>query len=272
MSRYRKSRRNWRPLLFVGALVVVGFGVYSFMGSDEGEEAIVESHETKPQPKVETAEAALAILNDTTPNRWEVSMDSMPDGGCVKLKINGLGGPLAKVFNDSNKVHYAEAERYGIAPIHDERGLLHLRNSMTRIVSTPEYYVAELKHSYPFLVPEAAARLKEVGQRFNDSLAARGGGDYRLKVTSLLRTSGSVKRLRRVNSASVDSSVHRFGTTFDISYTRFMLDREGGVYRTQEDLKNLLAEVLYAMREEGKVYVKYERSSGCFHITARKES
>ena len=64
--------------------------------------------------------------------------------------------------------------------------------------------------------------------------------------------------------------MHRFGTTFDISYTRFMLNRLGGTYRTQEDLKNLLAEVLFAMRNEGKIYVKYERSTGCFHITARR--
>jgi hypothetical protein len=49
-----------------------------------------------------------------------------------------------------------------------------------------------------------------------------------------------------------------------------MLDKKGGVNRRQEDLKNLLAEVIYAVREEGKCYVKYERKSGCFHITTRK--
>jgi hypothetical protein len=141
---------------------------------------------------------------------------------------------------------------------------------VVKIKSCPEYYVADLTHSLPYLIPEAANLLSEIGHRFNDTLKARGGGYYRLKVTSLLRTNASVRRLRRVNRCAVDSSAHRFGTTFDISYTRFMLDKRGGVNRRQEDLKNMLAEVIYAVREEGKCYVKYERKSGCFHITTRK--
>lgn len=219
----------------------------------------------------ESPEQALAFLNSLPePNRWDSTMDTMPGDGCQRLKVKGLGAPLARVFNDSNYIHYAEAEPLGIKPIESDADLAKIDVPLVHIRSCKNFYVYELKHSFPYLIPLAAERLNEVGQRFNDSLQARGGGDYRLKVTSMLRTDGSVKRLRRVNRVAVDSSVHRFGTTFDISYTRFMLDRFGGTYRTQEDLKNLLAEVLFAMRSEGKIFVKFERSTGCFHITARR--
>ena len=39
--------------------------------------------------------------------------------------------------------------------------------------------------------------------------------------------------------------------------------------RSQADLKAVLAEVLEAMRNEGKCWVKHERNQPCFHITAR---
>lgn len=230
-------------------------------------------HSMFSRAKAEKAEDALAIINsDLNAGLCEDPLDSMPDDGCQKIKINGLGGPLAKVFNDSNYIHYAAAEEIGITPIENDGNAWKPGRELERVRSCKEFYVTELKHSHPYLIPEAHELLKEIGRRFNDSLQARGGGDYRLKITSLLRTSESVKRLRRVNRCAVDSSTHRFGTTFDISYTRFMLTKREGVYRTQEDLKNLLAEVVHAVRKEGKCFVKYERKSGCFHITARKRN
>jgi hypothetical protein len=218
----------------------------------------------------ETTGEALDLIYAADSNRWNQCYDSMPDNDCQKMKINGLGGPLAKVFNDSNYLHYAIAQKLGIDPIDRDFDAWNLKRPIVKIKSCPEYYVANLTHSLPYLIPEAATLLNEIGHRFNDTLKARGGGNYRLKVTSLLRTNASVRKLRRVNRCAVDSSAHRFGTTFDISYTRFMLTKKGGVNRRQEDLKNMLAEVIYAVREEGKCYVKYERKSGCFHITTRK--
>ena len=269
MSEYtRRKQKEKRKNILTLAVVVAAAGVAVFCLFGRGACSAGASPLDAPTP--ENTARALEVIADNVPNPYDNCLDTMPSDGCLKLPVRGVGGYLAKVFNDSNKYHYAEAERLGIQPIRSDRDLRELRQPLMRIKSTPEYFVAELHHSYPYLVPIAAERLAEVGRRFNDSLQARGGGDYRLKVTSLLRTDHSVKRLRRVNRASVDSSAHRFGTTFDISYTRFMLTRKGGVHRTQEDLKNLLAEVLFAMRNEGKCFVKYERFSGCFHITARK--
>ena len=89
-----------------------------------------------------------------------------------------------------------------------------------------------------------------------------------MKVTSVLRTKHGIKKLRRSNRNAVEASAHQYGTTFDISYAKFLCDSVT-VNRTQEDLKNLLGEVLKAIRDEGKCYVKYERKQGCFHITVR---
>ncbi len=201
-------------------------------------------------------------------NPYDIHLDSMPDDGCVKMKINGVGGYLARVFNDSNYVHYAVAESIGIEPISSPAKAWNLRRPLCHIRSCREYYVEDLTHSYPYLVPEAAGLLKNIGAAFIDSLNSRGGGSYRIKVTSVLRTPTTVKKLRRVNRNAVDSSTHQFATTFDISYSKFICDSIT-VNRTQEDLKNLLAEVLAQMRSAGRCYVKYERHQSCFHITAR---
>lgn len=220
----------------------------------------------------ETTGNALAILADThNPHATAASepMDSMPDDGCIRLKTYPPSDPLAKALNDSNYLHYQAAEQLGISPITDDITAWKLRRPLLNITSCREFYVAPLTHSYAYLVPEASKLLHDIGRTFNDTLAARGGGNYRLKVTSLLRTSGSVRKLRRVNRCATDSSAHQFGTTFDISYTRFMLTDHGGVHRTQEDLKNLLAEIVADMRAKGRCYVKYERKSGCMHITTR---
>ncbi|WP_290380381.1 DUF5715 family protein, partial [uncultured Duncaniella sp.] len=58
--------------------------------------------------------------------------------------------------------------------------------------------------------------------------------------------------------------------TFDISYASFIADNSDNP-RSVDDLKGILGEVLKAMREEGKLWVKHERGQPCFHITARKK-
>ena len=98
---------------------------------------------------------------------------------------------------------------------------------------------------------------------------ARGGGNYRIKVTSALRTLESVNRLKKRNIKSLNRSAHLFGTTFDVSYVKFPCDSIT-VARTDGDLKNLLAEILLDLRSEGRCLVKYERKQGCFHITATR--
>lgn len=207
------------------------------------------------------------IFADNGLNPYDICLDSAPDEGCRRMRVKNIG-PHGRVFNDSNYLHVNEALEIGIGVIDDEDDIWQMRRPLVEVASCREYYVDKLKHSYPYLVSEAADLLHEIGSRFNDSLAARGGGNYRIKVTSVLRTPLTVKRLRRVNRNAVGSSAHQFGTTFDISYSKFVCDSLG-VNRTFEDLKNLLGEILYDLRREGRCYVKREYRQSCFHITAR---
>lgn len=185
----------------------------------------------------------------------------------VAMRTRSVGN-LAEVFNDSNYVHWADAERIGITPISDTRSHWDAGRPLVKVTSCADFYVEPLTHSKPYLVPEAAALLHEIGRRFNDTIQARGGGDYRIKVTSILRTPEGIARLKRSNKNAVDSSVHQLATTFDISYARFAPFSDS-IPRSATDLKAVLAEVLYQLRDEGRCWVKYERRQPCFHISAR---
>ena len=175
---------------------------------------------------------------------------------------------MREIFNDSNYLHIATAERIGIRPLRTLRDAWDGGSRLERISSCEAYYLDNLTHSLPYLVPQAHRLLKDIGMAFRDSLQARGGGNYRIKVTSVLRTPRLVSRLRRRNRNAVDTSAHLYGTTFDISYAKFICNSTR-TPRTQEDMKNLLAEVVNDMRSRGRCYVKYERKQACFHITAR---
>lgn len=216
-------------------------------------------------------EGLAELLAPAGPNPYDNRLDSAPDDGCQRIRIHSVG-PLRKVFNDSNHVQLQAAAQIGFRPITRDVDIMHLNRPVQRVASCEDYYVDNLTHSYPYLVPEAAKLLGDIGRAFRDSLQARGGGAYRIKVTSLLRTPATVKKLRRVNRNATGESTHSYGTTFDISYSKFVCDDASAPHRTFEDLKNLLAEVLYKLREDGRCYVKYEVKQSCFHITVRPSS
>lgn len=216
----------------------------------------------------EPVEKVSALLVDRRSNPYAKEMPEAPDDNCERIRINSVG-PLRKVFNDSNHVQMEAARELGILPIYEDNDILNLQRPLELIESCPDFYVDKLTHSFPYLVPEAADLLHDIGKAFNDSLAARGGGAYRMKVTSVLRTPVTVKKLRRINRNATEESTHQYGTTFDISYSKFICDDPLQPHRTFEDLKNLLAEVLDDMRRQGRCYVKFEFKQSCFHITAR---
>lgn len=189
------------------------------------------------------------------------------DAAAEPLRLRGVGR-YDEAFNDSNHVHLAEAERIGIEPLTDTRSFWHMRRPLVKIGTCNDFVLDDLTHSRPYLIPEAAGMVHEIGRRFRDTLQARGGGDYRILVTSVLRTPDGVRRLRRVNRNAVEGSVHQMGTTIDITYAKFIATK-GTVPHRDEDLKGILAEVLAAMRSEGKLWVKYEKKQPCFHITVR---
>lgn len=215
-------------------------------------------------------DASLAeILINPDSNRYDQHLDSAPDYGCERIRLRPIGH-LRRLFNDSNHYHLEAARALGITPLQEVGDAWHIDRPLVPVKSCAEYYVEPLHHSYAFLVPEAKDLLHDIGEAFNDSLAARGGGAYRIKVTSLLRTPQTVQKLRRVNRNASNASCHVYGTTFDISYSRFICDSIT-VARSFEDLKNLLGEVLLDLKNSGRCYVKMERRQACFHITVRPE-
>jgi hypothetical protein len=209
-----------------------------------------------------------SILSTDTVNPWESCLPEAPNAGCRRMRFKPLG-PLRKVFCDSNYIQIGAARALGIDPIETDDDIMKLKRPLVHIASCKQYYIDDLTHSFPFLVPEAAELLQDIGQAFNDSLAARGGGRYRIKVTSVLRTPVTVKRLRRVNGNASSESTHMYGTTFDISHSKFICDGTDQPARSFEDLKNLLAAVLYDLRSQGRCYVMYEVKQSCFHVTTR---
>lgn len=238
-------------------------------GSDIPVEVVLHDKEPAEAPVVDlfSGTDVYDLERMDTVSFYRRHLDEMPNP-THRIKVNYFGS-LRPYFNDSNYIHWAEAERYGIRPLTDTRSHWQLDRPIVKITSCADYYLDTLIFSRPYLVPEAASTLREIGRRFRDTIAVRGGGDYRIKVTSVLRTPQTVKRLRRRNRNAIDSSVHQLGTTFDISYASYVATATEPAHSVDE-LKGILAEVLKAMREEGKIWVKYEVGQPCFHITARK--
>lgn len=172
---------------------------------------------------------------------------------------------MREIFNDSNYLQLAHARHMGIRPIARPADVFASDRPVVRVRDTDTYRLDTLRHSVPFLVPEAARLLDDLARAFNDTLSRRGLPPLRLKVTSLLRTQSSVKKLRRVNRNATEFSTHQYATTFDVSYLRFYDRRGTEVYDPRYRLA--LAEAVYDLRAADRCMVKYEVKSPCFHIT-----
>lgn len=238
-------------------------------GSDDT--ATIEDVDAIETIEVDTIECdgskAVKILQSSPDKKWD-KIPEINDSSVAQPLKTKFSGSRSETFNDSNHVQLVAAEAVGIVPITDMKSAWNLSKPLELIASCEEYYLEELTHSYPFLVPEAAKLLKDIGARFNQLLWERGKSKYRIKVTSVLRTPETIRDLMKRNKNAVAMSAHQFGTTFDISYSKFIRDAEANP-RTFENLSALLAEVLYEFQSQGRCYVKYESKQSCFHMTVR---
>ena len=187
-----------------------------------------------------------------------------------ELKRIWFKGSYNRDFNDLNDLHLSSALKIGIDPVSSREDAEHASRKMDEISSNDYYEVEELTHSIPFLVPEAADLLEEIGKNFQDSLSSHNASIYKIKVTSVTRTVDDIKKLRKRNQNSSLNSAHQYGTTFDVSWNRFVkIDKADTLEIPAEDLKMVLAMVLRDLQKADRCYIKHERKQGCFHITAR---
>lgn len=170
-----------------------------------------------------------------------------------------------RTFNDLNDRHLKAARQWGIKPILSDDQMDEQMRKLSEISSCRCYEVDDLTHSLPYLVPRAEDLLETIGNNFRDSLSSKGLSSCKIIVTSVLRTAGTVKKLRKTNVNASANSAHVYGTTFDIAYSRY----KGGDKEDLDKLKSVLAEVLQDLRKLKKCYVRYEYKQGCFHITVR---
>lgn len=176
-------------------------------------------------------------------------------------------------FPDLNDVQLTTAQRLGIPHIADRDEAARRKDALVYVGDNPFYEVQPLTHSIPYLIPRAATLLTEISRAFIDSLASKGYPFHKLVVTSVLRTQNDIQKLRRVNVNASENSCHQYGTTFDITYNRFVRVQDPDLPKQEPTwgvtLKSILAEVLEDQRQMGTCYVKYEHKQACFHITAR---
>lgn len=175
-------------------------------------------------------------------------------------------------FPDSNNVQMLSAQRYGVSPVANRVDAERRKAELVYVAANPFFHVDPLRESIPYLVPRASVLLQDIGRAFYDSLYVKGVPLHQVIVTSVLRTEEDVVRLRRHNSNASENSCHRYGTTFDVCYNRYVTVQTQSQPRRQvrnDTLKWVLSEVLRDMRQAGRCHVKYEVKQGCFHITVR---
>ena len=134
---------------------------------------------------------------------------------------------------------------------------------LIKISSNSLYYVRNLTHSVPYLVPEAEVLLSDIAREFQ----AISSPNSRFEVTSVLRTKGDIKKLQGSNANATTNSCHLYGTTFDISYDRFKTDVLHP--KSNAELREALSQAVYNLRKQGRCYVKFEKNQKCYHISVR---
>lgn len=181
---------------------------------------------------------------------------------------------FSKEFNDLNDTQLAVAQAIGVPPVANREAAERIKSRLVRLEDTDTYVIDSLTYSIPYLIPSAKSLLDDIGRVFQDSLSSKGLNPYKLVVTSVLRTEDDVARLRKGNINATEVSTHSYGTTFDLSYWRYVKipDLRGRPYEDvpPEYLRAVLSQVLKDFHDRPNTcFVKYERQQNCFHVTVK---
>ncbi len=174
----------------------------------------------------------------------------------------------SKKLNDKMPSYIELTKKNGIKEAKDVSELS--KNKKLEKISDSRYYIIDkLTHSYPYLTEDGEDLLETIGERFQEKLEETDLEGTKFILTSLTRTTESVKKLRKRNSNSSMTSAHFHGECFDIAYARF--ERP---YTRLKDchiyfLKETLASVLLDLKKEKKCWALTERKIPCFHVVSR---
>lgn len=234
-------------------------------------------HESSPEEKIPAVSNTVIPKADTAvPDPIEEELEEHDDDvdgtGEVKKRQIAYYAPkiqYSKVFADLNEDHLNVAKSIGLKAVPKTRNDVSSKSGLVKIEDNDYYEVDELRYSVPYLTKGGAKELMNIAKAFSDSLKSKKLLDYRLVVSSVLRTEEDVDRLRRSgNPNASENSAHCYGTTFDITYTRFFREEETDEEMPAYELTKVLGEVLRDEKNAGRCLVKYERKEHCFHITS----
>lgn len=142
------------------------------------------------------------------------------------------------------------------------------RGELEWVGETAFYVLDTMYYSYPYLTPKALNFLTELGERFHAKLENTGLECSRFTLTSLTRTTNSIRRLKKRNRNSVYNSAHLHGNTFDVSYKTFFSDKVLSVSDV-EFLAFVLAKSIWEMRKNNQCWATYETWQTCFHVVVK---
>lgn len=250
---------------------ILGFLMGLLMGGGcskverEPREKKVRTEQTEPQ-EILQAEAGEPDIPEAV--QTEDDVDGLGEVTAREIIYYTPRMPYAKMFGDVNDTHLEKAREVGLKKIPEKRDNINT-SLLTRIEDSDYLVLDELRYSVPYLTGNAARELNHIARAFHDSLARKQFPLYKLVVSSVLRTEEDVTRLRKSgNPNASDNSAHCFGTTFDITYTRYHRDVETDEFMQPFELTKVLAEVLRDEKAAGRILAKYEKKEHCFHITA----
>jgi len=174
-------------------------------------------------------------------------------------------------LTDKLKGYIEQAKKSGIEVCQNQLDIqtTFKKGDLVRISSNKLYKIASLTHSYPYLTPNTNELLEEIGATFRLKLLDTGLKGTKLIITSLTRTKETVDSLGKSNPNASPQSSHLYGNTFDISYVRYSSGPRNLKNCEKQYMQEVLAEIIWQLRKEGKCRATYERNQSCFHVVAR---
>ena len=257
--------KRTKALIILLAPFVLGF----FLGLLVGGGCSRKEKKEKPE-KVEVVEEQLAeeVSEEEEPEVVEDDVDGTGESQAKEIIYYTKLMSYGKVFDDLNEAHLNMAKVMGLSEVPEKRSDVDTKQ-LVKVESTDFLEIDDLRYSVPYLTAAAARELNHIAKAFHDSLTRKQFPVYKLVCTSILRTEEDVANLRKSgNPNASDNSSHCYGTTFDISHSRYFREVETDEFMQPYELTKVLAEVLRDEKTLGHILVKYEKKEHCFHITS----